>query len=122
MPDTIEEIEKSGKVCTVEVYARGESPSNPKLIYSSKEKISRFHSAKFAVLGGRIEDFSLATSKINEFIEGFQDLLGITRMNLVEFEKNLKNLEECGKISMAELELLLRIFGIQKEINGETGR
>ena len=62
MPQTIDEIEKSKVVDSVEVYKRGKIPSQPIKIYDSTEvEMGRFPNARFAVFGGREEDKKLAS-------------------------------------------------------------
>ncbi|MCL2860453.1 MAG: zeta toxin family protein [Oscillospiraceae bacterium] len=57
MPNTIDVIERSGIVSAVEVYKRGRVPSQPVKIYDSRDiGTGRFQNAKYATLGGRIED------------------------------------------------------------------
>ena len=56
MPETIDEIEKSGVVDFVEVFRRGDKPSRPKKVYSSDVKDNSIPSAKSAVLKGRLDD------------------------------------------------------------------
>lgn len=57
MPSTIDQIEKSGVVDRVEVFKRGNPPSEPVKIYDSLDKENgRFPNARFAVFGGRKED------------------------------------------------------------------
>lgn len=61
MPSTIDAIEKSGMVEKVEIYKRGELPHQPLKIYDSMDKESgRFPNAKYAILGGRLEDEKMA--------------------------------------------------------------
>lgn len=61
MPSTIDAIEKSGMVEKVEIYKRGELPHQPLKIYDSRDKESgRFPNAKYAILGGRLEDEKMA--------------------------------------------------------------
>lgn len=69
MPNTIDEIEKSGVVDKVEVFKRGDTPTQPVKIYDSRDlEIGRFPSAKYAVLGGRSED----EKKANQYLDGIQ--------------------------------------------------
>lgn len=69
MPNTIDEIEKSGVVDKVEVFKRGDTPTQPVKIYDSRDlEIGRFPSAKYAVLGGRNED----EKKANQYLDGIQ--------------------------------------------------
>lgn len=61
MPDTVEAIEQSGIVHSVEIYRRGALPHQPVMIYDSNAKeYGRFASAKQAVLAGRVEDERIA--------------------------------------------------------------
>lgn len=69
MPNTIDEIEKSGVVDKVEVFKRGETPIHPVKIYDSRDlETGRFPSSKYAVLGGRSED----EKKANQYLDGIQ--------------------------------------------------
>lgn len=72
MPQTIDEIEKSKVVDSVEVYKRGNIPSQPIKIYDSTEvEMGRFPNARFAVFGGREEDKKQA----NEYFLKNEDIL-----------------------------------------------
>ena len=87
MPNTIDEIEKSGVVDAVEIYKRGETPATPKLIYSSTTSgLERFPNARYAVLGGRVEDFSEAEKKFEEFRRNMQILLANREVDQAEKE------------------------------------
>lgn len=94
MPNTIDTIEKSGIVNEVEVYIRGEVPSTPIKIYSSKDK--RELNAKQAVLLGRKKDEKNA----NKYIEQqMQEILQIvSKKEITEDEKKiLKRIQELHK-------------------------
>lgn len=70
MPNTIDLIEKSGIVKNVEVYKRGNLPSEPVKIYSSLDvEMGRFPNAKYAVFGGRKENEKEA---IEYYINNFE--------------------------------------------------
>lgn len=67
MPRTVDEIEKSGLPNSVEIYKRGNKPTEPIKIYDSADKTTgRFPNARFAVLGGRQEDEIKAKVIFNE--------------------------------------------------------
>ena len=94
MPNTIDEIEKSGVVDAVEIYKRGETPATPNLIYNSTTSgLERFPNARFAVLGGRVEDFSEAEKKFEEFRNNMQILLANREVDPAEKAIFLKILE-----------------------------
>jgi len=62
MPNTIDIIEKSGVVNGIEIFKRGDKPSQPVKIYDSSDRqMGRFANAKYAVLGGRMEDEKCAS-------------------------------------------------------------
>lgn len=66
MPNTVDVIEKSGIVNSIEIYKRGDLPHKPIKIYDSKDgEYGRFSSAKHAVLAGRLED----EKKANTYFE-----------------------------------------------------
>ena len=72
MPNTIDAIEKSGIVNGVEIFKRGNKPSQPIKIYDSRDiQMGRFPNAKYAVLGGRIEDEKFA----NLYYEDNKDII-----------------------------------------------
>lgn len=78
MPNTIDAIEKSGVVDSVEIYKRGKKPNMPQMIYNNSDvQMGRFPNAKYAVLGGRAEDersaneyFEQQQEQINELLSG----------------------------------------------------
>ena len=76
MPNTIDTIEKSGIVDHIEVFKRGEKPSQPSKIYDSNDiEIGRFPNAKYAILGGRVEDEKLANDYFTKIKKELCDLL-----------------------------------------------
>ena len=103
MPQTIDEIEKSKVVDSVEVYKRGKIPSQPIKIYDSTEvEMGRFPNARFAVFGGREEDKKLA----NEYF--------------IKNEAILLKLLENDFVSEEEKEILKQILVLaQKERSNE---
>lgn len=103
MPQTIDEIEKSKVVDSVEVYKRGNIPSQPIKIYDSTEvEMGRFPNARFAVFGGREEDKKLA----NEYF--------------IKNEAILLKLLENDFVSEEEKEILKQILVLaQKERSNE---
>lgn len=103
MPQTIDEIEKSKVVDSVEVYKRGNIPSQPIKIYDSTEvEMGRFPNARFAVFGGREEDKKLA----NEYF--------------IKNEAILLKLLENDFVSEEEKEILKQILVLaQKERQNE---
>lgn len=85
MPQTIDEIEKSKVVDSVEVYKRGNIPSQPIKIYDSTEvEMGRFPNARFAVFGGREEDKKLANEY---FIKNEAILLKLLENDFVSEEE-----------------------------------
>ena len=66
MPDTIEQVEKSGLVDSVEVYTRSNEPSKPKLIYSTR--LRTFQNARQAVNDGRNMDKKAAVRNHESFL------------------------------------------------------
>ena len=76
MPKTLDEIEKSGIADTVEVFKRGDVPARPVKIYDSRDiETGRFPNARFAVLGGRIEDEKFAKDYFEKAKEELLELL-----------------------------------------------
>lgn len=98
MPNTIDTIEKSGVVDSVEVYRRGNTPSEPVKIYDSREQnMGRFPNAKYAIYGGRIEDERIAN---------------------IDFDKKILNLVKLldrDNISQEEKEVFLKIRELHSE-------
>lgn len=85
MPQTIDEIEKSKVVDSVEVYKRGNIPSQPIKIYDSTEvEMGRFPNARFAVFGGGEEDKKLASEY---FIKNEAILLKLLENDFVSEEE-----------------------------------
>lgn len=56
MLNTIDIFENLEEINAVEVYKRGDKPSNPIKIYGSNDKTKRFPSARYAIIGGKAED------------------------------------------------------------------
>lgn len=76
MPLTIDQIEKSGIVGTVEVYSRGDTPVKPVMIYQNTDSKKRFPNARFAVLGGRQEDERAAIENFEAARQYLTEILG----------------------------------------------
>ena len=90
MPETIDEIEKSRIVNSVEVYKRGERVNKPRKIYDSNDrKNGRFPNAKFAVLGTRQEDEEVANAYFEEKKEKL--MKSLNRENVSDAEKIIIN-------------------------------
>ena len=76
MPKTIDEIEKSGLASSVEIFRRGNKPTEPVKIYDSLDTTTgRFPNARFAVLGGRQEDVITAISNFESSKEQIEQML-----------------------------------------------
>lgn len=100
MPNTIDIIEKSGVVDVVEIYKRGALPNQPIKIYDSTEQeLGRFPNAKYAVLGGRIEDEKISNEQFEEKINSIKEIL------------------EGKTISQEEKNILMQIIKINQEYN-----
>lgn len=100
MPNTIDEIEKSGLVDRVEVFRRGKEPTQPIKIYSSDED-GKYGNAKYAVLGGRSEDIEDA------------------KLNFQRVKVFLYNLSQRENQSREELEMISKILEIEQEIESK---
>lgn len=88
MPNTVDAIEKSGVVDAVEVYRRGDKPHQPTKIYDSRDQqTGRFPNAKYAVLGGRMEDERVANTDFESKILGLVKFLD--RDNITEEERTV---------------------------------
>lgn len=88
MPNTIDSIEKSGVIDAVEIYIRGDIPSQPIKIYDSRDRqAGRFPNAKYAVLGGRNEDEKHANENFENKINSIIKLLN--RDSILEEEKTI---------------------------------
>lgn len=75
MPKTIDEIEKSGLASSIEIFRRGDKPTEPIKIYDSADTLTgRFPNARFAVLGGRQEDYKKAKDNFNDSRESILSL------------------------------------------------
>lgn len=97
MPDTIDVIEKSGVVSSVEIYKRGDRPEKPVKIYDCVDKESgRFLTAKQAVIGGRKEDEKNAVKYFEEHRKEFQSIV------------------KSNSVTDAEIEILNKIVNLYK--------
>lgn len=85
MLNTIDTLEKSEKVDTVEVYSRGNTPSQPIKIYSSNSR--QFPSAKYAIISGREEDKKKASEHFEIHNSKIKELLG--NKELIKEEKDI---------------------------------
>lgn len=93
MPNTINTIENSSVVNSVEIYKRGNLPHKPIKIYDSNDKENgRFPNSKLAVLAGRKEDKKNA----NEYLELHRTL---------NFFKNVEEGSEEANI-LAKIQML----------------
>lgn len=105
MPNTIDAIEKSNAVQSVEIFKRGSEPSSPIKIYDSLDmENGRFPNAKCAILGGRAEDEKIARRNV---------------------EKKVMIIQEClshNGTSDEEKNILKKIQSLYKELNMEMDR
>ena len=100
MPETVDAIEKSSVVESVEIFKRGQTISSPIKIYDSLDRENgRFPSAKFAVLGGREEDLKQAVA----YYETIRESL------LKSVERN--NLSEAERVIISRIEELYKAYG-----------
>ena len=104
MPETMDIIEKSGIVDSVEVLKRGEVPRKPLQIYNSKNINNRFLNAKSAILEGRGE------------IEEVKNAYNYFENNKKKIEDKLKNEENISKAELLIIEEILGIFREYKNI------
>lgn len=88
MPETIDLIEKSGLVDSVEIFMRGEQPSEPIKIYSTGEQ-TKYHTAKQAVYAGRQEDIRNASLNFKERLNNICDLIKVRNDTSCEEEKKI---------------------------------
>lgn len=85
MPKTIDEIEKSGLANSVEIFRRGNKPTEPIKIYDSIDTTTgRFPNARFAVLGGRQEDLKTALTNFDNSKETILSLIESTESSEAE--------------------------------------
>ena len=73
MLNTIDVFEKMPEIANVEVFRRGNIPSNPIMIYGSNDK--RYPSARTAVIGGRAEDKKRALEAFQVHRENMMNIL-----------------------------------------------
>lgn len=99
IPAVIDKIEKS-KLCTTEVFIRGEEISSPKKVYSSKEDSNKYISARMALEEQRnIQQRNTAITaekRIKEIKQKF--------INRNAQEKEMKQLEELNELLKLEIE------------------
>ena len=85
MPKTIDEIEKSRLANSVEIFRRGNKPTEPIKIYDSIDTTTgRFPNARFAVLGGRQEDLKTALTNFDNSKETILSLIESTESSEAE--------------------------------------
>lgn len=87
MLNTIDIFENLEEINAVEVYRRGDKPSNPIKIYGSDDKKKKFQSARHAVIGGRTEDKRNAIGYFQTHKENMMKVL--KNKELTEDEKGI---------------------------------
>lgn len=107
MPNTINVIETSGIVDGIEIFERGDKPSTPVKIYDNRDRQKgRFSNAKYAVLGGRMEDEKFANMYLDNNKDIIIDLLEgkqiteeekIILSKIIELNKTYKSKEETTR-------------------------
>ena len=97
MLETIQQLEDLEEIDIVEVYKRGDTPTEPIRIYSSQSK--EFISAKFAVIHGREEDKKVAKQYYKKV---FNEKHAIERDGLQERNEILEKLKELYKENSLE--------------------
>lgn len=99
MPRTIDEIEKSGLASSVEIFKRGNKPTEPIKIYDSIDTLTgRFPNARYAVLGGRQEDEKSARETFGTSLELLISILENTESSNAE-KTILRKIFELGGAS-----------------------
>ena len=102
MPETIDKIEKSGIVDSVQILKRGGEPHEPVEIYDSakSDEIKRFPTAKYAIFGGRKEDeivalnyFKVLKGKMEERVETKEGISEEEKRIFNEIEKLARQIE-----------------------------
>lgn len=96
MLDTIDQIEKLNITNSVEVYTRGNKPTEPRRIYNSN--IKEFPTAKMAVVEGRQRD----RKKANEYYNNGFDKRVIEEDNLLEIQEIIEKIESLYTINEIE--------------------
>lgn len=96
MLDTIDQIEKLNITNSVEVYTRGNKPTEPRRIYNSN--IKEFPTAKMAVVDGRQRD----RKKANEYYNNGFDKRVIEEDNLLEIQEIIEKIESLYTINEIE--------------------
>ncbi len=100
MLDTIESLEMKEGIDTVEVYKRGENPTDPIIIYRSNDETKKFLNAKYAVISGRLED----RKKAKEYFETYHNAMSkILKIRKLTEEENVI-LEKIEELYQAVLE------------------
>ena len=88
MPETIDLIEKSGLADAVEIYMRGEEPSDPIKIYSSKNE-NKYQTAQRAILECREKDYKNASASFEDRINNICTLMKGREDSLCQEEKTI---------------------------------
>lgn len=96
MLDTIDQIEKLNITNRIEVYTRGDKPTEPRRIYNSD--IKEFPTAKMAVIEGREKD----RKKANEYYNNEFDKRVIEENDLLEIQEITEKIESLYNISEIE--------------------
>lgn len=99
IPNTVDTIEKSGLCDEIQVYIRGESPSNAQMVYSSNSKDELYKSAREAIIRERIKNFKKTIPTISKRIERLEfQMLRRTNTNdeKKQFQMVRKYLEELA--------------------------
>lgn len=89
MLETIDTFEKKEMVDVVEVYTRGNVPSEPIKIYGSNEKNSNFSNAKYAIIQGRERDAKEALVYYESYFNTIKEILN--KKELTQEEQDILN-------------------------------
>lgn len=140
MPNTIDYIEKNNMYDVLEIYARGEVPSEPILVYSnhneaSKQKIEEsiknkkyvsktsrkfgYESAKDAVSGAREEEYAQIIPKAKERLKRVLESMNKREASTIEKEMLMdvfKLIEEIKMKMLKEKNLKEKNYDTEKDI------
>ena len=115
VPDTLKAIEESPYCDIITVYGRGETPTKPKLVYSSLSKNSKYQTAVEALEQERKENLSLTLPTIDERLEKLADKMQL-RTSEREYENFSQLLSEIHKQTGKDYQSLLKKVEKKKKI------
>ena len=114
VPDTVKAIEESPFCDIITVYGRGESPTTPRLVYSSVQNNNIYNSAFDALNGEREKNKQKVLPTVDERLESLTTKMQ-RGINQTEYENFASLLNELSKTTNKDYKEVLENIGKKKQ-------